>query len=478
MTLDPKATAALGLHRFGFGPRAGSIATIASDPRGALLADLERPAAGRIDSNPDLMSSAQSSRAAFEFRAERRARQIVAKREADRRRAMEGTATDESMAPSTEAAATTPAAEELNVEQRIFLNEAKARIDAAVNAEIGFVERLVWFWSNHFCVSADRVPNMAGGYEREAIRPHVLGRFADMLLAVESHPAMLFYLDNSGSIGPNSVAGINRSRGLNENLAREILELHTLGVRTGYSQADVTQFAHVLTGWTIVPNMGNPEHGGEFVFNKRIHEPGAQTIMGKVYPEGGAEQGRAVLADLARHAATANHVAQKFACHFVADQPPPSLVERLAASFRNTEGDLKEFARTLVTAPEAWQPVRSKLKRPSEWRIAGYRAAGLKNPDAQRAVRSQALMGEPLWRPPAPKGFSDEAAPWVDGMALRLDVANAFGERVAERIDPQEALEESLGPLASQETRQTVARAESRAQAFTLLLMAPEFQRR
>ena len=353
MTLDPKATAALGLHRFGFGPRAGSIATIASDPRGALLADLERPAAGRIDSNPDLMSSAQSSRAAFEFRAERRARQIVAKREADRRRAMEGTATDESMAPSTEAAATTPAAEELNVEQRIFLNEAKARIDAAVNAEVGFVERLVWFWSNHFCVSADRVPNMAGGYEREAIRPHVLGRFADMLLAVESHPAMLFYLDNSGSIGPNSVAGINRSRGLNENLAREILELHTLGVRTGYSQADVTQFAHVLTGWTIVPNMGNPEHGGEFVFNKRIHEPGAQTIMGKVYPEGGAEQGRAVLADLARHAATANHVAQKFACHFVADQPPPSLVERLAASFRNTEGDLKEFARTLVTAAHA-----------------------------------------------------------------------------------------------------------------------------
>ena len=475
MTFDPKTVAALGLHRFGFGPRAGSIAAIMSDPRGALLADIERPAAGRVES-AELMSAAQSSRAAFEFRAERRARQIVAKREADRKRAMASTAADEAVANNESAAP--PAAEAPNVEQQIFINEAKARIWAAVNAEIGFVERLVWFWSNHFCVSADRVPNMAGGYEREAIRPHVLGRFADMLLAVESHPAMLFYLDNSGSIGPNSVAGINRSRGLNENLAREILELHTLGVRTGYTQTDVTQFAHVLTGWTVVPNMGNPEHGGEFVFNKRIHEPGPQTVLGKTYPEAGVDQGRAVLSDLARHAATANHVAQKFAGHFVADQPPASLVARLAASFRDTEGDLKELAKTLVTAPEAWIPERSKLKRPGEWRIGGYRAAGLKQPDARRAIRSQALMGEPLWRPPAPKGFSDDVAPWLDGIALRLDVANAFAAGVAERVDPRVTLEETLGPLASQETRQTIARAESRAQAFALLLMAPEFLRR
>ena len=256
MTLDPKATAALALHRFGLGPRPGSIATIASDPRGALLAEIERPQAGLITAD-GLMGSAAASRAAFEFRAERQARRIVAQREADKKRAMgmePDKVADENGAPTGGSAVP-------NVEQQIFRGEAKARLDAGLNADIGFVERLVCFWSNHFCVSAFKVPNMAGGYEREAIRPHVLGRFAEMLLAVESHPAMLFYLDNSTSIGPNSVAGINRSRGLNENLAREILELHTLGVRTVYTQEDVTRFANVLTGWTIIPFDGNPEHG-------------------------------------------------------------------------------------------------------------------------------------------------------------------------------------------------------------------------
>ena len=138
---------------------------------------------------------------------------------------------------------------------------------------------------------------MAGGYEREAIRPHVLGRFADMLQASAGHPAMLFYLDNSRSIGPNSVAGLVNTRGLNENLAREILELHTLGVRSVYTQEDVTSFAKVLTGWTIIPAATNPEHGGEFVFNPRMHEPGPQTVIGKVYAQPDVEQGRAVLAD-------------------------------------------------------------------------------------------------------------------------------------------------------------------------------------
>ena len=136
--------------------------------------------------------------------------------------------------------------------QQLLLSEAKARFDAAATTDVGFVERLVWFWSNHFCISADKVVGMAGPYEREAIRPHVLGRFADLLLAVESHPAMLFYLDNVQSMGADSVAGINRDKGLNENLARETLELHTLGVRSGYSQADVTSFANVLTGWSWI----------------------------------------------------------------------------------------------------------------------------------------------------------------------------------------------------------------------------------
>jgi hypothetical protein len=210
-------------------------------------------------------------------------------------------------------------------------------------AEIGFAERLVWFWSNHFCVSAEKVPNMAGGYEREAIRPHVLGRYVDMLLAVEGHPAMLVYLDNFISIGPNSVAGINRTRGLNENLAREILELHTLGVRTGYSQDDVLSFAKVLTGWTIISANDNPEHGAEFIFNRRLHEPGPQRVMDRTYADTGVEQGRAVLKELARHPATATHVATKLARHFVADEPSPALVEKagqdLSRHRRRPQGD-------------------------------------------------------------------------------------------------------------------------------------------
>src|SRR5207253_11362187 len=222
----------------------------------------------------------------------------------------------------------------------IYLEEARVRIAAALGNEIGFVERLVWFWSNHFCVSADKIRSMSGAYEREAIRPRVLGRFTDLLQAAEGHPAMLFYLDQTVSMGANSIAGINRTRGLNENLAREILELHTLGVRTGYDQDDVIRFANVFTGWTIIPAANDPVHVVEFVFNPRMHEPGPQRVLGKFYVDTGAEQGRAVLADLARHPATATHVATKLARYFCADDPPPSLVERLAKTFRDTDGDL------------------------------------------------------------------------------------------------------------------------------------------
>jgi len=361
--------------------------------------------------------------------------------------------------------------------QQIFLAEAQARLDAAVNAEIGFVERLVWFWSNHFCISAEKVLARPGGYERERIRAHVLGKFADMLLAVESDPAMLIYLDNAQSIGPTSVAGINRTRGLNENLAREILELHTLGVRTVYSQDDVTSFAKVLTGWTLLQQVSDPVHGGEFIFIKRMHEPGPQTVIGKTYDDTGVEQGRAVLRDLARHPATAAHVAEKLARHFVADEPPRELVDRLAQRFRDSDGDLKEVAKALVTAPEAWSPAPGKIKRPGEWRVAILRATGRAG-DIRRMLRGQTTLGEPWWRPPSPKGFSDDNAAWIGGLAQRLDIANAFAQRVADRVDVEAALETGLGPLASEETRQAIARAESRAQALTLLIMAPEFQRR
>ena len=261
--------------------------------------------------------------------------------------------------------------------RQLFLDEAKARIDAALDAEIGFVERLVWFWSNHFCVNADKTV-MAGGYEREAIRPHVLGRFGDMLLAAEGHPAMLLYLDNAQSIGPNSVAGINRDKGLNENLAREILELHTLGVRTRLHPGRRHQFRQGADRLDDPADRDRtPITAANSSICKRAHEPGPQTVIGQAYPDAGAEQGRAVLADLARHPATARHVATKLARHFIADDPPPALVERLTQRFLDTDGDLKEVAKALIDAPEAWAPKQAKIKRPGEWIVAALRATGL-----------------------------------------------------------------------------------------------------
>jgi uncharacterized protein (DUF1800 family) len=477
MACDPRE-AALALHRFGFGPRAGSILTIAADPRGALLAELELPDAGQITS-ADLQSSAVANRAVFEYNAERAAN---AKRERQRREAaaqvaMQNAGGDASMEAKPDAPPSTPSQPEaVPLPRQLFRKEAKAHFDAAINAEIGLVERLVWFWSNHFCVNADATV-MAGGYEREAIRPHVLGRFSDMLLAVEGHPAMLLYLDNAQSIGPGSVAGINRDRGLNENLAREILELHTLGVRTVYTQADVTNFAKVLTGWTILPTVSNPDHGGEFVFLPRAHEPGVQTVIGNAYAEGGVAQGRVVLADLARHPATARHVATKLTRHFIADDPSPALVDRLTQRYLDTDGDLKEVVTALITAPEAWAPEQAKVKRPGEWIVAALRATG-ETADIVRIIRAQTLLGEPLWRPPAPKGFSDDNAAWLDGLGQRLEIANAFAHREGLGHEPEAVTEAALGPLASAETRHATASAESRPQALTLLLMAPEFQRR
>src|SRR5215472_11388483 len=478
MALDPKAEAALALHRFGLGPRAGLIAAIASDPRGALIAELDRAGVGRIGT-ADLLTSGVAARAAFAYQqAQRAARQ--AERSAQQANAA-GSGAPEMKAQSgpPPPAAPRPAAGP-GLPQQIYLAEAKARIDAALAADIGLVERLVWFWSNHFCVSADKgnVRQICGAYEREVIRANVLGRFGDLLLAVESHPAMLLYLDNARSIGPASIAGLRQRRGLNENLAREILELHSLGVRTVYTQDDVTRFANVITGWTVVPFRRDPVRGGEFEFNPRMHQPGAQTVIGKSHPEAGWEQGRAVLAALARHPATAKHIATKLARHFVVDEPPPALVDRLAKRFIATQGDLKETAKALVSAPEAWEAPRAKLKRPGEWVVGALRAVGATPADIGPLMQAHNLLGEPLWRPSAPKGFADESAPWLDGLAQRLDIANQFARRFGAEVDPRDALEETVAPLASTDTRDAITRAESRPQALALLFMAPEFQRR
>jgi len=482
MSSSAKTEAALALHRFGMGPRPGSIDKIASDPRGALLAELDNPPPYPAAAAA-LPSSAKAFRTVADANARRQAKATIAARaEAEAKKqqvAAAGTAMTEDAATGMSETATKAAAEAVPDPGRpIYLEEARLRTEAALAADIGFTERLVWFWSNHFCISADKIQSMSGAYEREAIRPRVLGPFAELLLAAENHPAMLFYLDNLGSMGANSIAGINRSRGLNENLARETLELHTLGVRSGYTQDDVIAFANVLTGWTLVPPGDNPEHGGEFSFNPRQHEPGAQKVLGKSYEQEGVEQGRAVLRDLAAHPATATHIATRLASYFVADTPPPTLVERMAKTFVDTSGDLKEVAKTMVTAPEAWSEPPAKLKRPSEWVVSMVRAADITQVDAKRYTGGQRLLGEPLWRPPSPKGFPDDEASWIDGMGRRLDVANNFAERIAGQVDSEEIVENVLCGCVSGDVRQAIGRAESRQQALALLFMSSEFQRR
>lgn len=469
-TSPDRKPALLALSRFGYGARGGSndLVRIASDPRGLLRAELSRPAAARLDP-PGLPGSKAALQAVFVEQ-----QRIVAEREAK---------TPQPAGPETKAAMdAAPAPEPPALQQQLFRAEAQARFQRVVEAEIGFVERLVHFWSNHFCISASKsgmVRSIAGSFEREAIRPHVLGRFGDMLKAVASHPAMLLYLDNAQSFGPASPAGRNRQRGLNENLAREILELHTLSVAGGYTQADVTALARILTGWTFAGPAGRIGEPGQFAFFANGHEPGDHKLLGKVYAAGGVAQGEAALADLALHPATARHVATKLAAHFVADAPPAPLVARLETVFKTSGGDIMALAAALIDADEAWAGAPAKIRSPYEFLMAALRAVARRAPeDPGRLLGPLAVMGMPLWQPPGPNGWPDTVAAWATakGMKSRLDVAAAIAARLKEAVHPTELLDATIGEAAARETRQAVARAESRQQGLALVLMSPEFQ--
>jgi uncharacterized protein (DUF1800 family) len=371
----------------------------------------------------------------------------------------------------------------LNVIQKTYRAEALARLQRAIIADCGFTERLVAFWSNHFCISANKgelARMWAGSFEREAIRPHVLGRFGDMLKAVEQHPAMLFFLDNQQSLGPDSRAGQNRKRGLNENLAREIMELHTLGVGGGYSQDDVTSLARIITGWSFAGRQGQLGAPGSFIFNANAHQPGAQMLLGKVYENNGIGQGEAALADIARHPSTAKFIATKFVRHFVADGPPPALVARLQDVFVKSDGDLKAMTLALLDSDEAWQAPLTKVRSPYEFLVASGRLLARIPEDPGAYLGGLNLLGQPLWTPAGPNGFPDTNAAWAapEGMKLRLDISSQLGSRLGPNIDPLDLLAFAAGDAASTETRQTIERAESRQQALALLLMSPELQRR
>ncbi len=455
---DPTLVA---LHRFGLGGRPGDWRRASADPRGFVRAQLDGPV-------PTIGGG------------------LPASHEALRRHHAEGAARKEERKRPAMAGANADKEEQPHIEMTLFRAEAGARFQQLASAERGLIERLTLFWSNHFTVSAAKgsaVRAQVGAFEREAIRPHVLGRFKDMLMAVEQHPAMLIYLDNNQSFGPNSRAGQNRERGLNENLARETLELHTLGVDGGYGQADVGALARIYTGWGVAgPDKGPPD-GGRFAFAPPRHEPGPQTLLGRAYPEregkAGVEQGRAALADLARHPSTARFIARKLARHFVADEPPATLVARLETAFTASDGDLLTVTRALIEAPEAWSAPLAKLRSPIDFLAALMRASG-RTPEGPAAMlNGLRLMGQPLWQAPGPNGWPDTTAAWLapEAMAARLDIAAQWARRAGD-VDPLDLASTILGPAASRDTHEAIGQAESRAQGLALLFMSPEFQRR
>jgi uncharacterized protein (DUF1800 family) len=457
---------AAALARFGLGPRGGTLSAAGSDPRGFLEAELLRRDA-TVAGEAALPDAAASFAAHSEFA------RVTKER---------------SMAPAGSVSQSALASATPRVPGSLLQAEVAARIAHIAEGpgtEAGFVERLAWFWANHFAVATTKsgqLTVLAGPFEREAIRPHLFGTFADMLIAAETHPAMLLYLDNANSIGPRSPAGLHRRRGLNENLAREILELHTLGPHGGQRQADVTALSSLLTGWTVARPEAKDGRSGSFVFNANWHEPGPQAILGKSYAGPGQERGIAALRDFSAHPAVAGHVALKLARHFVADVPPAALVKRLRTTFLDTGGDLAALSLALLMAPESWEAPPTKLRSPREFLAAALRLPGGFHADRRPNVFMSNLraLGEPIWAPPAPNGFPDLFDSWAspEGLTTRLDVATRLAQKV--QAEPQEVVEAAFGApeAVSDETRRALAAAESRQQAAALLLLSPEFQRR
>jgi uncharacterized protein (DUF1800 family) len=475
--------AAIAVTRFGLGARPGEIGRAAADPKAWLLRQI-RPEGVPPPDGP-LPSSREALLAYAAFRQERQAMRSDGMEDA-------------------ESEAVKAMRRDIRLE---IADDFLARARLATVTDVGFAERWALFFANHFTVSATKqiTGQLTAAYEVEAIRPHVFGRFEDLLLASCLHPAMLTYLDQAQSIGPNSMAGQRRKAGLNENLAREILELHTVGADAGYTQADVTELARALTGWSVDRQPGEArlqeagwtpggprgarravqaQAGGEpskgAVFRRFTHEPGPRVIMGRRYADSGAEQGLQALKDLAGDPRTARHVCRKIAAHFVSDEPPESLVRTLTTAWTSSGGRLDRVAAALVAAPEAWASEPRKLKTPYEFLVSCWRAVDAQPTDAQRFAPTLATLGQKAFSPPSPKGWPDEAAAWAapDALVKRLSFARRFAASARPPAEPLALARQALGARLTSRTETAIARAESRTEALALLFMSPEFQRR
>jgi uncharacterized protein (DUF1800 family) len=472
-TSDRDLRAAIAVTRFGLGARPGEIETAAHDPRGWLHAQIR--ATGAPMPQVDATAGGRLAELREYELAQRQARAAAP--------------------PAAGQAA--PAQDDPVKQARKLLRDdaggdflARAQLGAATPD--GFAERWALFWANHFTVSATKLQTatLIGPFETEAIRPNVFGRFGDLLAAAESHPAMLLYLDQAQSVGPDSPAArraalnpaAKRRLGLNENLAREILELHTVGVHGGYTQADVTEFARAMTGISVAgarEAMANPNLE-PVLFRPQAHEPGARTILGVRYDEDGRAQAEAVLHDLAAKPATARFVCGKLARHFVADDPPPALTARLEKAWIRSGGDLAQVAAALIEAPEAWAPQPAKFKTPYEFVVSSYRAADIVPTSVDKIAPILTALGQKPFSAPSPKGWPEEADAWAapDAIVKRMQFAQAFAALAVQGRDPKTLAADALGARLTPASATMIARAESRPEGLALLLMSPEFQRR
>lgn len=446
--------AVIATRRFGLGARPGELASLADDPRGWLIDQIGNaaPLAGIQPSPQRVVALAESRQELRDMK--------------------------QANAKSTDAFA------QLKARRRdLYLGDVAVRLRAATDSDAPFAERWARFWSNHFAVSITRpiVSGLAAPFEAEAIRPHAFGNFADLTLAVVRHPAMLIYLDNAQSIGPNSRLGRRRNAGLNENLARELMELHTLGVGGGYGQDDVRALANILTGWTVAHPGSIARHlgvaPGGFGFAAIAHEPGVKVVLGKRYAESGEDEGIAAIRDLCAHPATARHLAGKIARHFLADDPPPAAVAALERELVASGGDLSAVARRLVALPASWSLPMTKARPPEEWLIAMRRAFAVEDEvPALKVVAGLQQLGQLPFAAPSPAGWPEDSAGWLGPEALmaRLDFASAAARRI-HVARPAALVDQILGPDAAEESRFQVERAPSAADAAALLLVSPEF---
>lgn len=473
--------AAIALNRFGLGARPSDAAP--ADPRGWLLGQL-----GRFDPRPAVITALPNAAAmTLRYRqnlAQLRRQGLIGARRPGDPEAPRG--------PEAEAMANQAQRERRQAFAQAYGGQVGARLTLSLTSATPFAERLVHFWANHFAISTDKLATatMGGPLEFEAIRPNIGGRFSEMLLAVTRHPGMQFYLDQAQSIGPNSLLGeaarrrnAPRQPGLNENLAREILELHTLGAGN-YTQADVAGLAHALTGWSIGGFVRRPlgvaAPDGQFVFQPAWHEPDDVTVAGRPYRQNGEAQALAILQDLALNPLTARRLALKLARHFVADAPPAALVDRMAAAYLASGGQLPALYRTLVEAPEAWATPLAKFKTPWDWLVSSLRALGRENVPPLQAIGALRELGQPVWRPGSPAGWEDDAARWAapDALLRRVEVASRIAAPLAASIDARSLAPRILPGTLSPATASAIARAESPAEGLALLLVAPEFLRR